>query len=87
MRNYFKDVLGIDYYQPIDIKENKFLVIGNKGRCYPNEHTIYIMKFDSDIYKNIYPKIKSESVELSFKTKKDTMGVFNYLLKFYNKVK
>lgn len=87
MRNYLKDELGFDIYQPIDLKENKFLVIGNKGRTYSNLYTIYIVKFDSDIYKNIYPKLIYESVQLSLSKKEETRIVFDYLYKHYNKLK
>lgn len=87
MRNYLKDQLGFDVYQPLDLKENKYLTIGIKGRTYQNKYSIYIVKFDSNIYKNIYPNILYESHEISLSKKEDTRIVFDYLYKNYNKLK
>ena len=79
MKSYIKEELGFDMLFPLDLKKNEFLAIGNIGRTYNKLHTIYLIRFDSDIYKNMRPNVIYESVELSFSKKSDAIEVTNYL--------
>jgi hypothetical protein len=79
MKNYLKDELGILHYLPIDLKENKFIIVTNKGVVYPNKYTIQIVKFDTDIYRNMYPKLVYQSTEISFSGKSDSINTANYI--------
>jgi hypothetical protein len=79
MKSYIKNELGFDMLFPLDLKKNEFLAIGKLGRTYNKLHSIYLVRFDSDVYKNMRPNVTYESVELSFSKKSEAIEVSNYL--------
>lgn len=79
MRNYIRNELGFDLLFPLDLTKNEYLAIGVIGRTYNNKHTIYKVRFDSNIYRNLRPKVTYESVELSLSLKREALEVLNYI--------
>lgn len=79
MKNYIKDELGFETLLPINPKDNEFIAITVKGRCYENQYSVFKVKFDSNIYKNMFPKVLNESHEISFSKKGDALKTGTYI--------